>query len=41
MIRTNGLTPAQATAIGLLAPACWGLTVSLVRGIAEAAVAAA
>lgn len=35
MIRTNGLTPGQATAIGLLAPVCWGLTVSLVRGIAE------
>ena len=24
-----------ATAIGLLAPVCWGMSVSLVRGIAE------
>lgn len=24
-----------ATAIGLIAPVCWGMSVSLVRGIAE------
>lgn len=35
MFRMQGLTSAQATAIGLFAPICWGMSVGLVRGIAE------
>lgn len=35
MLRVGSLTSAQATLIGLFAPICWGMSVSLVRGIAE------
>lgn len=35
MIRTNNLSVGQATLIGLFAPICWGMSVGLVRGIAE------
>lgn len=35
MIRHHSLTSAQATLIGLFAPICWGMSVGLVRGIAE------
>lgn len=35
MLRVGSLTSTQATLIGLFAPICWGMSVSLVRGIAE------
>lgn len=35
MLRVGLLTSTQATLIGLFAPICWGMSVSLVRGIAE------
>lgn len=35
MLRVSSLTSTQATLIGLFAPICWGMSVSLVRGIAE------
>ena len=35
MLRVGSLTSTQATLIGLFAPTCWGMSVSLVRGIAE------
>lgn len=35
MLRVGLLTSTQAMLIGLFAPICWGMSVSLVRGIAE------
>lgn len=35
MLRVSSLTSTQATLIGLFAPICWGMSVGLVRGIAE------
>ena len=35
MLKVSSLTSTQATLIGLFAPICWGMSVSLVRGIAE------
>ena len=35
MLRVGSLTSTQATLTGLFAPICWGMSVSLVRGIAE------
>ena len=35
MLRVGSLTSTRATLIGLFAPICWGMSVSLVRGIAE------
>ena len=35
MFSKRNLSAGQATAIGLFAPICWGMSVSLVRGIAE------
>lgn len=35
MLRVGLLSSTQATLIGLFAPICWGMSVSLVRGIAE------
>ena len=32
---SSAMTTQRATLIGLLAPLCWGMGVSLVRGIAE------
>ena len=35
MLSSRNLSVRQATLIGLFAPVCWGMSVSLVRGIAE------
>ena len=35
MLKVSSLTSTQATLVGLFAPICWGMSVSLVRGIAE------
>lgn len=35
MLSSRNLSTSQATLIGLIAPICWGMSVSLVRGIAE------
>ena len=35
MLRVGLLSSTQATLIGLFAPICWGMSVGLVRGIAE------
>lgn len=35
MLSARNLSVSQATLIGLIAPICWGMSVSLVRGIAE------
>ena len=35
MLSARNLSASQATLIGLIAPICWGMSVSLVRGIAE------
>ena len=35
MLAARNLSPRQTTLIGLIAPICWGMSVSLVRGIAE------
>ena len=35
MLSARNLSTNQATLVGLIAPICWGMSVSLVRGIAE------
>ena len=35
MLNIRNLSTSQATLIGLIAPICWSMSVSLVRGIAE------
>lgn len=35
MLSSRNLSTSQATLIGLIAPICWGMSVSLDRGIAE------
>lgn len=35
MLSARNLSASQATLIGLIAPICWGISVSLVRGLTE------